>query len=90
MLVLAVFISICTIAVVFLLRFFIAISSELKPPLRPSAARVSSISTYHRAPTRAGTRVPALTLVHSKAALAHHERLDSQDGQAEKFQLRKA
>lgn len=93
MLVLALFIPVCVISVVFLLRFLFAVNSELKPLLRPSAAGLSCISTYHRAPSGARTRLSTLTLVHSNAGLARRERFDFQErpyGQAEKIQFRKA
>lgn len=67
MLVLAMFISICLVAVLFLLRFLFALNSEVSSERKRSKARVDHITVYQ---TSSGTRVqdltPVLTMVHSK------------------------
>jgi hypothetical protein len=78
MLVLTVFISICTVAVLFLLRFLFALESEFKSARKPLAERVSRISTF-RISSGAGARDsgPVLTLVHSSSGLFSRESLES-------------
>jgi hypothetical protein len=78
MLVLAVFIPICTVAVLFLLRFLFALESEFKSARKPLAERVSRISTF-RISSGAGAHgsAPVLTLVHSSSGLPLRESLES-------------
>ena len=78
MLVLAVFSSICTVAVLFLLRFLFALESEVKSTRKPLAERVNRISTFRILPG-AGTHgsAPVLTLVHSSSGLFSSESLES-------------
>jgi hypothetical protein len=75
MLVLATFLSICAVFVAFLLRFVIAIESDVRTRGKHSAQfeRVRN----HRAPSLAVVQgaAPKLTLVHSNSSLAPQARL---------------
>jgi hypothetical protein len=63
MLVLATFILVCMVAVLFLLRFFFALESEVRSARKHSQARVEHISAYQ---IPSGIRVvPVLAVVHS-------------------------
>jgi hypothetical protein len=68
MLVLAMFISICFVAVLFLLRFLFALNSEVSAEHKRSTARIDHITAYQ---TSSGARVqgltPVLTMVHSNS-----------------------
>ncbi len=70
MIVLTAFVSICVVAVLFLLRFLVAIESEIGSARKRSLASVKRLSTY-RIPVLAGAKgaVPVLTY-HSDAGLA--------------------
>lgn len=71
MMVLATFISICVVAVLFLLRFLIALEAEMRAERRRSTARLDCISTYRFSPgAGAYASEPVLTLIHSNAELA--------------------
>lgn len=70
MLVLTAFLSICAVGVAFLLRFLIALESDLRAQGRHTA-RVERIHSY-RVPARseAGKTAPAMVLIHSNPSLA--------------------
>jgi hypothetical protein len=72
MLVLDVFIPICVVSVLFLLRFLFALNSELRSALKPSAARLGRISPLWN-PAGLGSSTPVLTLVHPSSGLAGRE-----------------
>ena len=71
MLVLATFISIGVVAVLLLLRFLVAIESEIRSARKRSPGYVKRLSIY-RIPSLAegNVSVPVLTLLHSDAGLA--------------------
>ena len=73
MLVLTVFLSVCLIAVMFLLRFFFAIDSEIRSQRKRPAEEVTRAFTQ-RTPTseevRSAAAARAITLVYSRSRLA--------------------
>ncbi len=73
MLVLATFISICVVAVLFLLRFLFALEAGIES--RTQAVNGETRAHLHLPFRRSGAgayaSAPALTLVHSNAELAH-------------------
>jgi hypothetical protein len=96
MLVLAMFISICFVAVLFLLRFLFALNSEVSSERKRSKARVDHITAYQ---TSSGVRVqgmiPVLTMVHSsswgrEARLPRVSRPISIDARERNSQLKEA
>jgi hypothetical protein len=80
MMILAIFLSICAVAVLFLLRFLTALDSEIKSARTRPVARMERISTDR---VRHGNRVrgsaPAITLVYSRSRLAVRPRPVSPD-----------
>ena len=70
MLVLVAFISICMIAVMFLLRFFFALQSEVNAHGVRSVTGVTRISADRRLFATDRTSTRTLTLIHSNSRLA--------------------
>lgn len=68
MMILTVFVSICMVAVLFLLRFLVATELEIRSARKSSPAFVKHLS-IHRIPSPAGANgvAPELALVHSAA-----------------------
>jgi hypothetical protein len=60
MLVLTIFVSVCMAAVLFLLRFFFALESEIRAEHKRAKVRVDHVTTYQ---TPAGIRVQEATPV---------------------------
>ncbi len=69
MLVLAIFFSICIAAVLFMLRFLLALDSEVRSLQTYPAARLERVSTG-QAGARVRESAPAITLVHSRSRMA--------------------
>jgi hypothetical protein len=91
MLALATFISICVVAILFLLRFLFAIESEIRSARKSSPSCVKRLSIYP-IPSSAGAdgSVPALTLVHSDGGLALRGGAVSFKSRANDSQLKEA
>jgi len=89
MLILATFVSICVVAILFLLRFLVALESEIRAARKRSTANVKSRSIY-RIPSSAGANGSVLTLVHSDAGLAVRGGAVSFNSRAKDSQLRGA
>lgn len=67
MMVLNVFISICLVAVLFLLRFLFALESELRSARKSSPTRVKPLSIY-RIPSLAGANSSGPVLTYDRAS----------------------
>jgi hypothetical protein len=91
MLILATFIPICMAAVFFLLRFLVALNSEIRSARKPSAVLPKRHSIY-RLPSVAGANasVPTPVLVHSNSGLALRGCTSSFDSCAKGSQLKGA
>jgi hypothetical protein len=96
MLALAMFISICFVAVLFLLRFLLALNSEVSAERKRSKARVDHITAYQMpSGIRVQGTIPVLTMVHSnafrrEARLSHVSRPISIDARERNSQLKEA